>query len=213
MKSYVITMRNMQESVEAADRCIKSAAKFGVKVEKYWAITPDNDPVKIAAKEGIPTERFAERYSRFERCLSAFLSHYRLWVSCASGTEDFLIFEHDAVVKGDIRDVPFRGVLSYGKPSYGKFVTPPNLGVNKLVSKQYLPGAHAYKIRPSAARQMVTAAREVGAPTDLFINNNNFPFIEEMYPWPVEAHDMFSTIQNTLGCQAKHNNGPQYKVL
>ena len=59
----------------------------------------------------------------------------------------------------NIPDVPYRGVLSYGHPSYGKWVTPPALGVNKLVSKQYLPGAHAYRVKPQAAEKLLEVAK------------------------------------------------------
>ena len=42
-------------------------------------------------------------------------------------------------------------------------------------------------------------------PTDVFLNRNTFPFLEEYFPWPVEAKDSFTTIQSERGCTAKHN--------
>jgi GR25 family glycosyltransferase involved in LPS biosynthesis len=100
--------------------------------------------------------------------------------------------------------VSYKGVLSYGRPSYGRFVKPPKFGVNKLVSKQYLPGAHAYLISPKAAKVLVATAGREPEPTDVYINNQRFDFVEEYYPWPVEVMDEFSTVQNRRGVMAKH---------
>lgn len=214
MKCFVITIRELEESQKSADRCIKSASRFGLEVNKYFGVTPAHDPVKLATLDDIPVGNFREKYSRFENCLSAFISHYSLWKLCVEDNEDYLIFEHDAVVNNEIKEnVHFKGVLSYGAPSYGKFHTPPTIGVNKLCSKQYLPGAHAYRVKPKAAEILVRQARGRACPTDLYLSNANFSFIEEYYPWPVSADDTFTTIQNETGCIAKHNNSPQYRVL
>lgn len=217
MKCFVITIQDLPESVECADRCIASGKKFGLEIEHFYGITPKSvpSPIELAEVEQIPTIHFREKYSRFENCLAAFLSHYSLWKLCAQGNEDFMIFEHDAVVKDTVKEfgVVFKGVLSYGAPSYGKFNTPPTLGVNKLVSKQYLPGAHAYRVKPIAAKVLVEEAKTRAGPTDLYLSNGNFDFIEEMYPWPVVADDSFTTIQKESGCVAKHNNGLDYKIL
>lgn len=217
LKAFVITIENLPESQKAADRCIASAEKHGMHVEKFFGVTPADDPVSKARELMIPIDRFREKYSRFENCLSAFLSHHSLWVQCSTDPDksDYLILEHDAVFNDSIKDVPFfKGLISYGAPSYGKFVTPPKLGLNKLTSKQYLPGAHAYRVRPNAAKILVNAARHWAGPTDLFLCNRNFQFIEEYYPWPISAEDSFTTIQNETGCLAKHNFNPStYKVI
>lgn len=216
MKSFVITIEDLPESIECANRCIKSGKKYGLNIEHFYGVTPRSvpSPSDIAEVEEIPLVGFQEKYSRFENCLSAFLSHYSLWKLCAEGRDDYLIFEHDAVVMDYINEnVSFKGVLSYGHPSYGNFNTPPKLGVNTLVSKQYLPGAHAYRVKPKTAKILVQEAKRRAGPTDLFLSNGNFDFVEEMYPWPVKADDTFTTIQNSFGCTAKHNNSSEYKIL
>ena len=48
-------------------------------------------------------------------------------------------------------------------------------------------------------------ARQEAKPTDVFLNIDTFPFLEEHYPWLVEAQDSFTTIQNSNGIAAKHN--------
>jgi GR25 family glycosyltransferase involved in LPS biosynthesis len=219
MKSYVITIMSMPESVEMAERCIASIPS-SVDPAPYMfpAITPDDDPIMIAGCEGLDLSFFdvdAQKYSRFERCVSAFLSHYSLWKQCAEGKEDFLIFEHDAVVNGNIPSwIPHRGCISIGKPSYGKYNTPSKLGVNPLTSKKYFPGAHAYIVSPKGARKLVQHAKEHAAPTDVFLDIRDLPWLEEYYPWAAEARDTFSTIQNEGGCLAKHGyKKGSYKLL
>lgn len=206
MKSYVITIMDNPESVRVAERCIVSAERFGMPVSKFEAITPKSNLTNLMVKERIGKSGFEERWSRMPECMSAFMSHYMLWKKCADLNEELTIFEHDAVVMDPIPALnDYRGCISFGAPSYGKFNTPYNLGVNSLISKPYFPGAHAYRLKPNIAQLLVDQARYYARPTDVFLNVDSFPFLEEYYPWPVEAHDTFTTIQNVNGIQAKHN--------
>lgn len=215
MKSFVITIKSMPESVKAAKRCIRSMPEYDVQM--FPAVTPDDDPIMIAGSEGLDLSFFdvdAQKYSRFERCVSAFLSHYSLWKKCIEDNEEYQIFEHDAVCVGNLPQfISHHGCISLGAPSYGKFNTPSVLGVSPLVSKIYFPGAHAYRLKPKAAKTLVQHARENAAPTDVYLCKSNFPWLQEYYPWPVEARDTFSTIQKKNGCRAKHNYGESYELL
>jgi len=214
MKSYVITVMNIPESVDAAQRCIDSMPQFNIEMSSGY--TPNDDPDAIAKEKGINTARFDDpRYSRRQRCLSAFLSHRRLWEQCRDTGEEIQVFEHDAVGVGNIPEfLNYQGCISLGAPSYGKFNHPPGIGVNPLTSKRYFPGAHAYRMKPKAARMILDHSREFAAPTDVFLNLDYFPWLEEFYPWPVVAQDSFSTIQNEGGCLAKHGyNKASYRLL
>jgi GR25 family glycosyltransferase involved in LPS biosynthesis len=208
MKSYVITITDLEQSVECAQRCIKSAKdKSNIDVEIFKAITPKDDPIGIAKKKQMNLEHFKHDVgSRFENVVAAFLSHYTLWEMCANGKEEFLIFEHDAVVIDQIpKWNPYQGCLNLGAPSYGRHQQPFQLGVIPLTSKRYFPGAHAYKLKPQAARILVETAQFYARPTDIFLSVDTFPWLEEFYPWPAVAKDTFTTIQNETGCLAKHN--------
>jgi len=216
MKSFVITIMDMEKSVKSAERCIKSIPDFNV--EMFSAITPDQNPELIAKRKGVNLDFFrfdGEKYSRHHRCISAFMSHYSLWEQCANGKEEYQIFEHDAVCVNNIpKVINYTGCISLGAPSYGKFHTPRMIGVNPLTSKQYFPGAHAYRLKPEAARKLCEHAKENAAPTDVFLHTINFPWLEEYYPWPVVAKDDFTTIQNEGGCIAKHNyQRGRYEIL
>ena len=56
MKGYVITIQSMPQSVKAAERCIKSAARNDVEVEMFAATTPAYNPAKYLEERGVPTE-------------------------------------------------------------------------------------------------------------------------------------------------------------
>ena len=217
MKSYVITIMDMPESVKAAQRCIDSMPEFNI--EMYPAITPKDNPEQMLKDKGMQSDWFLGidqgKFSKMQRCMAAFLSHHRLWEKCRDTKEEIQIFEHDAVRVGNLpMHITYQGLISLGAPSYGTFETPRQIGVIPLTSKRYLPGAHAYRINPEAAITIIEIAKEYAAATDVFLTKNWFPWIEEFYPWPVIAKDNFSTIQNEGGCIAKHGyNKETYKLL
>jgi len=212
----VITIQDNERSMQTARRCIKTGAKVNVEVINWKATTPEDDPEQIAEDKGIPTEGFQEVYSRFERCLSAFLSHHSLWEHCVEINEDILILEHDAVFVAPPPIISYnRSLINFGKPSYGRHQQAYRLGLGDLVSKQYLPGAHAYLVSPYAAMRLIETAQYEAGPTDVWIHNKRFDFIQEYYPWCCEAKDNFSTIQVERGCTAKHgwNGGLGYDII
>lgn len=214
MKSYVIAIENHEESLRSAERCIKSASEYGLDVEMFLGITPKDNPLEILKDLNIPLKGFKGKYSRLENCVAAFLSHRSLWEKSVEINHDVLILEHDAVIVSTIPIFkPFNKLISYGKPSYGKYREILKLGVNPLTSKPYLPGAHAYRVKPEAAKILLHESQTSAGPTDIFLNTRNFPWIEEYYPWPVEVKDSFTTIQKTEGCLAKHGYGEGYRIL
>lgn len=215
MQHLVITIKDLPQSVAAAKRCIQSAADFGMEVEHFDATTPSNTDLQQAMQTlKIVDAGLKERWSRSDNAIAAFISHFRIWQLAVQTKQEITIFEHDAVLVNNIPDfIPYKGCISFGAPSYGKFNIPQKIGVNKLTSKRYFPGAHAYRIKPQGAEVLIEQARLFARPTDVFLNIDTFPFLEEYYPWPVEARDTFSTIQNVDGCRAKHNYNEKYKLL
>lgn len=205
-EAYVITIMDNEKSVKAAERCIKSAAMYGLKVDKFSALTPKDDPESQFKTRNIPSHNFEEVYSRRVNCMSAFLSHFSIWERCVLSGKRTVVFEHDAVVTGDVPvKANFKHFMTFSKPSYGEYNTPTMLGVNPLTQKRYFGGAHGYMITPTGAWILVEAAQRIARPTDIFLNKENLPSIEEYYPWVCEAKDNFSTIQNMHGIQSKHN--------
>ena len=213
MKMYVITIMENDRSVQVADRCVKSGLVFGHKIIKHKAYSPTNcDVLQELEKHKLNPIGFQEKYSRHQSCIAGFLSHYSLWRKCVKMKEPIVIFEHDAVLVGDVPQMQMFDILNLGKPSYGKFNTPLFLGYGSLVSKPYFPGAHAYRITPRGAQQLIDEAVFSAGPTDVYIHSNKFT-LGEYYPWPAEAKDSFTTIQKTEGCLAKHNYGESYEII
>lgn len=215
-QAFVITIMDNEKSVKAAERCIKSAARFGIQIEKFAAITPKDDPVAQFKVRNLPEEHFEEKYSRKMNCMSAFLSHFSCWERAALDNKNTVIFEHDAVVTGEIPLMSnFSHFMTFSKPSYGEFNTPRMLGVNPLTQKRYFGGAHGYIVSPAGAWALIEGAQKFARPTDIFLNRDNFPTIQEYYPWVCEARDTFSTIQNEVGVLSKHSykQEEQYELV
>ena len=213
MRMFVITIMENERSVQVADRCVKSGQVFGYKIEKHPAYSPQNCNVNQEL-DNLSYDRsgFIEKYSRPENCIAGFLSHHSLWMKCLQLNEPIVIFEHDAVVTNDIPNLVLFDILNLGKPSYGKFNTPTFIGYGSLVSKPYFPGAHAYRITPKGAADLINEAQFSAGPTDIYIHSSKFT-LGEYYPWVAEARDSFTTIQRKEGCYAKHNYGETYEIL
>ena len=215
MRAFVITIRENSKSVEAAENCKKSGKRFGIEIENHWANSPQNIDIHEWFRErSIPDRYFHEEYSRLENCMAAFSSHYGLWQRCVRENTPFLIFEHDAHIVDNIPKITRGHIVNFGKPSYGNYKIPNFVGESEMFSKSYLPGAHAYKITPVAASEMIVRANTEAGPTDLYIHKERFPrMMTEVYPWPVEVRETFTTIQRKMGCYAKHQYDEQYEVI
>lgn len=221
MKGYVVTLVNMHKSIEIARRCIESAKKFGVAAENFPAV-PKEIARQEAAREGLVIGLWDESYSNTDAVIGNFVAQYRAWGKILREGEPAIVLEHDAVFVGMIPDLCGCGdIINLGKPSYGRFNTQKQPGVYPMFSKPpvepwgtYIPGAHGYYLTPNGAKRLIERAHEIGVyPCDLFLNTKNFPDIQELYPWLVEAHDSFSTIQKPSGCKAKHNFSSDYQLL
>jgi len=203
MIAKVIALQNVPQSVKVADRCIESAKKYGVEVSRFNGITPETSQ-KVVDANGINTDHFREIYSRYENALAAFCSHFSLWKECSEGKVPYVVLEHDAVFVDALPNFLLGDIVNLGAPSYGKYNTPRYIGEGPLISKAYLPGAHAYYITPKGARQLMAQAKIEAKPTDVFIRTDKFK-INEYNPWPVKAKDSFTTIQKSEGIKAKHS--------
>lgn len=206
-----------KDSVEASQRCIDSARKRNMSVTRFPAITPRTEGFEdMVENTGLNIDAFATGYSRPENALACFLSHMSLWQYAVENKCNTMILEHDAVFKDTVRNIPFDRCVTFGKPSYGTYNTPETLGTQLLVHKRYFGGAHAYIVSPLGAEMLLDKVRTNSEPTDIYLNRDNFPFLEEHYPWLVEVEDTFSTVQTHEGCHAKHgieNKVGKYRLL
>ena len=213
MSSFVITIMDNPKSVEVANRCIESGRKNNLNIIHFPGFTPKDDLTGILTAEGITTSGFHSDFSNYSSVVAAFLGHYHLWKMSVETNEIVFIFEHDAILTGDLPSMSFDKVVNMGKPSYGNYNTPTKLGVQPLVHKPYFGGAHAYMVAPEGAKLLIEKAKTDAGPTDVFLNVHNFPWLQEYYPWIAEARDSFTTIQKEKGCLAKHNYNENYEIL
>ena len=123
-QAFVITVQSIPESVEASDRCIVSGAKYGLEITGYEGFTPADNPGKYLKERGVSLEGFKEVYSRTDRCIAAFCSHFSLWEWSRDTNKEVIIFEHDAVMTSPLPLMHYEWAITFGKPSYGKYKTP-----------------------------------------------------------------------------------------
>ena len=215
MKGYVVTLLNIPESVKMAERCIESGKQFGVDVEMFPAVWKDVSFDELD-NEGLELAKFDTTYSSISAVVGNFITQYRIWKKIADSGEPGIVLEHDAVFTDNVPELNKGDIINIGKPSYGKFRLMDKPGIYPMFSKTggYIPGAHGYYLTVNGANELVAKAKVLGAtPCDLFLNKTNFPTIQELYPWVVEARDEFTTIQKEKGCCAKHNYNEGYKII
>ena len=221
MKAVVITLLDNAYSVRCAEKCVESAKKFDIKVEIMAACNASQvDVHKIFASHGLPSKNFYDKWSRTDKAMACFFSHYSAWALAEAIKEPLLILEHDAVFKKpvDLDSLVFDSIINLGKPSYGRFSAPiekDKTGVRPFFSNPsgYLKGAHAYIVKPDAATKMIKLAKEMAGPADLYISTQNFHDLAEYYPWPVVVEESATTVQQEAGSKAKHAYGKNYKVI
>lgn len=218
MKGYVGTVFEIPESVKMAERCVETGKQFGVDVEIIQATYRDNVDEELK-KLGLKRSKFDTSYSNADAVVANFCTQYRTWMEIFYSREPGIVLEHDAVFTADIPEIVSNAkadIINLGKPSYGNFRKATQTGIFPMFSKPggYIPGAHGYYISVAGANQLIEKARSFGAaPCDLFLCKTNFPSIAEIYPWVIEAHDEFTTIQVEKGCIAKHNYGDDFTIL
>lgn len=207
-QAFVITIQDNEESVRLAKRCIASGKLNGIDIEMWPAVTPRTKGFKdMVKKYKLDRKKFDSRYSRADNAMACFLSHATLWEHCISTRTETMIFEHDAILTSTLpRFVPYQFGVTFSKPSYGAYNTPTTFGVSALTQKPYFGGAHGYMINSKGAAMLVDDIPLKNQPTDIYLNLNNFEWLQEYYPWICHAQDDVTTIQKKDGCAAKHSD-------
>jgi len=216
MKGYVGIVLQIPESMAVGLRCIESGRMFDIDVIIEPAVYKEFAMEQLEYHK-LKLSKWDESYSSIGAVVGNFITQYRCWKHIVENDEPGIVLEHDAIFVGPIPDLTGKGdIINLGKPSFGKFKSQNQPGVYPMFSKTggYIPGAHGYYLTPKGAQQLIDKAKVLGAtPCDLFLNKTNFPDIKELYPWPIEADDSFTTIQKEKGCGAKHNYNEDYKII
>ena len=197
MKPFIITISDVEDSVNAAQRCIDSAKKFGIDVEIFEAYTPKDKPFDVFKKLGVKlSDRIYKNphLRNLDAQCASVLSHYFLWQKAIDLNESILVLEHDAIFVDKLPDIKDYLLVNLAKPSFGKYQTPRN-GLHPFPNP-HLKGAHGYAISPAGAKRIMESINKNGiwAGADVFLN---FRWMQEYAPWPIEAKPEFTTIQYT----------------
>lgn len=217
MKAFIITVKQIPQSVDCGERALRSAQKHNLEAFIHQGVYRDESRLE-AKKRNLKINLIDKNNSsNHEALIGCFLSHLTLWEKCLQLQEPILIMEHDCIVKDNIPNIPDKwNIVNLGKPSYNKLKKPKKRYLwqtiinSQIIIKHYsmshLPGAHAYYITPTGANQLISTANITGVmEPDHFINRERFPKLGEVYPWPAIAAPIFSSIQNTEGANHQHD--------
>lgn len=212
MKTYVITLTQLEDSVKSAERVVASGREHGIEAVIFEGV-PKTISRDRMVDAGIRQSTREDETGNVDAMIGCFMSHFSLWERCVEDDEPILVLEHDAYFVAPINESVLRGhcCVNLGRPYYGRLKRPFRfkffagalsrmLGgggaqVFPLFSSNHLPGTHAYYVEPSGARKLISQARDGGLrPADLYMNSREFPFLEEIYPWPIEARPHFTSI-------------------
>ena len=133
MKAFVITLKNNSYSNEVANRCIQSAAKYGLILKKFfgvdklqaeqfminenleWTWANNNTEETICEKTGLRMHPY--RTSDLRAIVGCSMSHYSLWKKCVELDEAILILEHDSVFLQALPEIEFNGICQINDPA------------------------------------------------------------------------------------------------
>ena len=200
MKAFCITIKGHTESEALSRNCLKTATEVGGinDITIFDASTPKDKPFEVFESMNLSvSDKMRENPDKrsVEAQAGCFLSHYRLWQKTVELNETILILEHDSVFVSRIPDIEFKYLVNFGKPFYGmkRYRQPPHEGLQPF-RHAHLNGTHGYALTPAGAQRCLEdiERRGVWAAVDVALSGR---WIQEYYPWPIEAHSHFSTIQ------------------
>jgi GR25 family glycosyltransferase involved in LPS biosynthesis len=134
MKAFVITLDGDDYSTQGAKRCINSAARNDLQVEKFSAIDKENalrvmeeNDLEWTWANGNTTtttckqtglKQFPYTTKDLRTRIGCAMSHYLLWKKCIELVEPIVILEHDAVfIHPFPADINFKGICQINDPN------------------------------------------------------------------------------------------------
>lgn len=224
MRAWVITIPRHEYSDSMARRCISSAAKYGIQVEKFYGVTPDtvqdlldqfdlywtwannNQSRSVCPKTGLTLTPYRARDVRTKIACS--MSHYLLWRQCADTDEPMLILEHDAVFIGEMPDIEFEGAIQINDPRGGGYrgqwhsdqiIARGIPGVHPLIRKREIGSTIPDGFSGNSAYIIKPwAARKfVAAFHDLGVWPNDATICLQLFPWLQEYYPFVTQVEQT----------------
>jgi hypothetical protein len=223
VKAFVITLRGNAYSEACAQRCIASAARYGVEVVMYNAVDKDSAEgvlerenlwwkwpmleADVCPHTGL--KRHVYRTGDKRARVGCAMSHYMLWKVCVDADEPIMILEHDAVFLRGLPELPEKfGAIMLNNPDgatpkgrwwkqqmdfRGAGVFPKTV-IFEDGRPDGLAGNSAYVISPRAALDCMDAYRAFGVwPNDATLCRQLVPGLMEVYPFVTEVRSAQST--------------------
>jgi len=227
MKTFVITIMDLPESIDSAITTANTCSLYGLSAELFPATVPEDNPTEIIHRilgREISTN-VLRLEDRMDRVLSCLASQMRLWEWCAcdKNSEDFLILEHDARMIAPMPDIEVDGVISLGKPSFNEEQHSTHSwkdGINILEGQhRHFYGNHAILMSPAGAKEVLERMRDPSLrflhPADLLMKPSIMGegLLKEYYPFPFDVEEKFTTVQGDRGTSIKNNVPDDYQQL
>jgi GR25 family glycosyltransferase involved in LPS biosynthesis len=214
MRTFIITLDNIEFSRNNAERCRQSAKKVGYEpeIEHFEGVFAREWKKSLPKTANTYMWNLVKTTDPIAGC---FASHYLLWKKCIELNEPILILEHDAKFVSNIpEDLEFDKCINFGAPSFFRaddcnFIEPKE-GVQPLRDEIFF-GHHAYAVKPEAAKAFVEdveKGKRMLTRNDVYICKQHFPWLEEYYPYPVTAYERLSTV-NINGLKVDHSGSNQ----
>jgi GR25 family glycosyltransferase involved in LPS biosynthesis len=196
MKTFIIYNPNDHLSIKLSSESIESCSQFEIYPELFAGVFGD-EIIKILKEYNLFDSYFAPELTQGER--GCFLSHFRLWKKCIELNEPILILEHDITmiqklsnnILDNVTELLNLDLCGSLRKKYNEYLdcmkkTGP-IKIKRLFDQTQLPsnitwksakqyhvaGAHAYIIKPMAAKKLIVAAEKNGClPVDVHINSH-----------------------------------------
>lgn len=181
MKAFIIYLKEVQSTVDAALNCKFSAIKYGLDAWFFEGFTPSRADEYIAKenlKPYLPGPKLFNIKWKRGGVRGCMISHLNVWKKCVELNETIVVLEHDSEVVSESFLQPFKDVLHLDAH---RFVDPdPDQNIKPVVEKfehyrkgeQQLKGTYGYVIKPHAAQKLIEGAYTDGlTASDMFVKD------------------------------------------
>ena len=187
MKSFIIHLPSVSESLRTATKLKNDLEKFNMEAELYEGVRGD-DAVKIAQEQGRtyhpvglkgaidPDGPIAKKAGR-PGVIGCFFAHYGLWKKCLELNEPILIWEDDIILSREFKPIDWEEVLvvalghPYKSPRWMHLLEEPTGDPEPLKYRgKTMPGCCGYGLTPQGAQKLVDHYSSTYLPADNAIN-------------------------------------------
>lgn len=186
----IIRLSNNKNSVLMANRCAASCDMIGQKYSFFEGVDATSgdliipDHIKRSYGHFLPLLKQTNDMLTLGE-IGCFLSHFFLWVKCATIEEPIIILEHDAVMVKPYTKHSFINTMAYlgcKEQAADEFTYNSTLPPHAKISKNYffVLRLHAYAIDPVFAKNLIADVITNGlhAPADMMININKYSIVQ-----------------------------------